>query len=123
MPLCAPGQVSLTKPNTFSAIEKPASLRSDGVRDHPGMPFGFLRNRRSASLELLGSLKLKFASQMEALFDCRDFATSIAVSSWGSLSSFNASRESSIENLGMMPLFSSIRPCQVRYAATGNPRM
>jgi hypothetical protein len=23
-------------------IEKPASLRSDGVRDHPGMPFGFL---------------------------------------------------------------------------------
>ncbi len=90
------------------------------------MPFGFLRNRRSASSEFpskLGSLKLKFASQMEALFDCRDSATAIAVSSWVSLSSFNASRESSIENLGMMPLFSSIRPCQVRYAATGNPKM
>jgi len=31
----------LTKPNTSCTIEKPASLRSDGVRDHPGMPFGF----------------------------------------------------------------------------------
>ena len=32
-----------------STTETPASLRSDGVRDHHGMPFGFLRNRRSAS--------------------------------------------------------------------------
>jgi hypothetical protein len=30
------------KPNTSGTIELPASLRSDGVRDHPGMPFGFL---------------------------------------------------------------------------------
>jgi hypothetical protein len=32
----------LTKPNTSSTIEMPASLRSEGVRVHPGMPFGFL---------------------------------------------------------------------------------
>jgi hypothetical protein len=32
----------LTKPNTSCTIEMPASLRSDGVRVHPGMPFGFL---------------------------------------------------------------------------------
>ena len=36
----APDNFLLTKPNTFCTIEKPASLRSDGVRDHPGMPFG-----------------------------------------------------------------------------------
>ena len=30
----------MTKPNTSCTIEVPASLRSDGVRDHPGMPFG-----------------------------------------------------------------------------------
>ena len=36
---CAPDRFSLTKANT-SCIELPASLRSDGVRDHPGMPFG-----------------------------------------------------------------------------------
>jgi hypothetical protein len=38
---CAPDRFSLTKPNTSGTIELPASLRSDGVRDHPGMPFGF----------------------------------------------------------------------------------
>ena len=32
----------LTKPNTSWKIWMPASLRSDGVRFHPGMPFGFL---------------------------------------------------------------------------------
>ena len=32
----------MTKPNTSCKIEVPASLRSDGVRVHPGMPFGFL---------------------------------------------------------------------------------
>jgi hypothetical protein len=31
----------LTNPNTSCTIEMPASLRSDGVRVHPGMPFGF----------------------------------------------------------------------------------
>jgi hypothetical protein len=36
------GQVLLTKPNTSCTIEMPASQRSDGVRDHPGMPFGFI---------------------------------------------------------------------------------
>ena len=39
---CAPDRFLLTKPNTSCTIEMPASLRSDGVRDHPGMPFGFL---------------------------------------------------------------------------------
>ena len=37
----APDRFLLTKPNTSCTIEVPASLRSDGVRDHPGMPFGF----------------------------------------------------------------------------------
>jgi len=37
----APDRFLLTKPSTSYAIELPASLRSDGVRDHPGMPFGF----------------------------------------------------------------------------------
>jgi hypothetical protein len=32
---------SLTRPNTSCKIEWPASLRSEGVRVHPGMPFGF----------------------------------------------------------------------------------
>jgi hypothetical protein len=39
---CAPDRFLLTKPNTSCTIELPASLRSDGVRDHPGMPFGFI---------------------------------------------------------------------------------
>ena len=39
---CAPDRFLLTKPNTSCTIEMPASLRSDGVRVHPGMPFGFL---------------------------------------------------------------------------------
>jgi len=43
----APDRFHLTKPNTFpSTIEKPASLRSDGDRDHPGMPFGFLSEQQ-----------------------------------------------------------------------------
>ncbi len=32
----------LTKTNTSCTIEEPASLRSDGVRDHPGTPFGII---------------------------------------------------------------------------------
>ena len=32
----------MTKPNTSCTIELPASLRSDGVRVHPGMPFGII---------------------------------------------------------------------------------
>ena len=32
----------LGKPNASCTIEIPASLRSDGVRVHPGIPFGFL---------------------------------------------------------------------------------
>src|SRR5712671_7885536 len=39
---CASDRFLLTKPNTSCTIEMPASLRSDGVRDHPGMPFGFI---------------------------------------------------------------------------------
>ena len=38
---CAPDRFLLTKPNTSCTIEVPASLRSEGVRVHPGMPFGF----------------------------------------------------------------------------------
>ena len=38
---CASDSFSLTKPNTSCKIEWPASLRSEGVRVHPGMPFGF----------------------------------------------------------------------------------
>src|SRR5262252_2770864 len=37
----APDRFLLTKPNTSCTTEKPASLRSDSIRDHPGMPFGF----------------------------------------------------------------------------------
>ena len=37
----APDRFPLTKPNTSCTIEMPASLRSDGVRVHPGMLFGF----------------------------------------------------------------------------------
>ncbi len=39
---CAPDKFLLTKPNTSCTIEVPASLRSDGVRVHPGMPFGII---------------------------------------------------------------------------------
>jgi hypothetical protein len=38
---CAPDKFSLTKPNTSCTIEMPAALRSEGVRVHPRMPFGF----------------------------------------------------------------------------------
>jgi hypothetical protein len=38
---CASDSFSLTKPNTSCKIEWPASLRSESVRVHPGMPFGF----------------------------------------------------------------------------------
>jgi hypothetical protein len=38
---CALDRFSLTKPNTFPTIDMPASLHSDGVRVHPGVPFGF----------------------------------------------------------------------------------
>src|SRR5439155_7083351 len=38
---CASDSFSLEKPNTSCKIEWPSSLRSEGVRVHPGMPFGF----------------------------------------------------------------------------------
>jgi hypothetical protein len=38
---CASDSFSLTKPNTSCRIEWPALLRAEGVRVHPGMPFGF----------------------------------------------------------------------------------
>src|SRR6266853_247107 len=38
---CASDSFSLTKPNTSCTSERPASLRSEGVRVHPGMPLGF----------------------------------------------------------------------------------
>ena len=42
LPPLGSGQVSLDEAEHFrSTIEKPASIRSDGVLDHPGMPFGF----------------------------------------------------------------------------------
>ncbi len=41
-------------------------------------------------------------------------ATSTAVSSWISIPLFKLSRESSTQNFGTIPLFSSIRPRQVR---------
>ena len=37
----APGRFALTKANTFPHNELPASRRSDGVRDHPGLAFRF----------------------------------------------------------------------------------
>ena len=37
----APDGFLLTNRNTSCTIEMPASLRSDGARVHPGMPFGF----------------------------------------------------------------------------------
>jgi len=42
---CAPDRFLLTKPNTSCTIKLPASLCSDGVRDHPGMPFGLLSEK------------------------------------------------------------------------------
>ena len=39
---CAPDRFLLTKPNTSCKIEVPASLRSEGVRVHSGMPFGII---------------------------------------------------------------------------------
>ena len=49
--------------------------------------------------------------------------TSSAFSNCVSLPSRKASRDSSTETVGMIPLFSNILPCQVRYPATGNPKM
>ena len=37
----APGRFALTKANTFPHNELPASRRSDGLRDHPGLAFRF----------------------------------------------------------------------------------
>ncbi len=44
--------------------------------------------------------------------------TSTAFSNWVSLPSRNASRDNSAETAGIMPLFSNILPCQVRYLRT-----
>jgi hypothetical protein len=52
--------------------------------------------------------------QGSRFLDYMAFATSTAASSCVSLPWLNASRESSTQNLGTMPLFSSIRPCHVR---------
>jgi hypothetical protein len=38
----APDRFLLTKTNTYCTIELPASLRSESVRDQPGMPFGII---------------------------------------------------------------------------------
>ena len=51
LPPLRSGWFRLTKPNTSPTIRRPASLRSDGVRLQPGIPFGFLRNERSPSPE------------------------------------------------------------------------
>src|SRR5882724_11930858 len=60
---CAPDKFLLTKPNTSCTIEVPASLRSDGVRVHPGMPFGFpsgISGRLSKYRSLMAYLALPF---------------------------------------------------------------
>jgi hypothetical protein len=41
---CAPDRFLLTKPNTSCTMKMPASLRSDSVRVHSGMPFGIVSN-------------------------------------------------------------------------------
>src|ERR1700733_1782308 len=53
---CAPDKFSLTKPNTSCTIEMPASLRSEGVRVHPGMPFGFLSESAFGFAGILSSI-------------------------------------------------------------------
>jgi hypothetical protein len=53
-------------------------------------------------------------SQNGQIRDYKAFTTVVAVSSCVSRPSRNASRESSIEILGTMPLFSSTRPCHVK---------
>ena len=45
------GWFPLTKSNTSRKIRRPASLRSDGVRLQPGIPFGFPSEKRSPSPE------------------------------------------------------------------------
>jgi len=43
---CTSEQASIDEAEQLSStIEKPSSLRSDGVRDHPGMSFGFLQEQ------------------------------------------------------------------------------
>jgi hypothetical protein len=41
----------------------PASLRSDGVRDHPGMPFGFLSETAFA----FGGIPISFRNPVRML--------------------------------------------------------
>jgi hypothetical protein len=50
----APDRFLLTKPNTSSTIDMPASLRFDGVRVHPGMPFGFAGIIRKSRIYFIG---------------------------------------------------------------------
>ena len=56
---CASDSFSLTKPNTSCKIEWPASLRSEGVRVHPGMPFGFPSETAFGFAGILNSLGLR----------------------------------------------------------------
>jgi len=51
-------KIFLTKPNTSFTIEMPASLRSEGVRVHPGMPFGFLSESAFGFAGMLTDLEL-----------------------------------------------------------------
>ena len=41
LPSLRSGPVSFDEADTSCTIELPASLRPNGARDHPGMPFGF----------------------------------------------------------------------------------
>ena len=65
----APDRFHLTKPNTFpSTIEKPASLRSDGDRDHPGIPFGFLSEQAFSFAGIYIELALGIDSGRSCVF-------------------------------------------------------
>src|SRR5580698_4000467 len=81
---CASDRFLLTRPNTSGTIEVPASLRFDGVRDHPGMSFGFIPDlafsfagipkalekptRRSLTAENPGSGRYKFRFLVISIF-------------------------------------------------------
>jgi hypothetical protein len=58
---CALDKFSFTKPNTSCTIEMPASPRSEGVRVHPGMPFGLRNHVRLRRNPHLGAFLAAFA--------------------------------------------------------------
>jgi hypothetical protein len=94
----APDTFLLTKPNTSCTIEMPASLRSEGVRVHPGMPsesaFGFAGVLSRPSVLLRAYVEATLSARLHPVPEVLQTSGSTGTQSRGS-SSVNRCRQQS----------------------------